>query len=57
MDEFDKQPFTAHLEELRDRMIVAFVAILMGICVYYCVTHLMQRNLPRSDSLDLFDFY
>lgn len=30
MDDLDKQPFTAHLEELRNRMIVAFVAIGVG---------------------------
>jgi len=35
MDEFDKQPFTAHLEELRDRMIKAFVAIGLGFVVAY----------------------
>lgn len=30
MDDLDKQPFTVHLEELRNRMIVAFVAIGVG---------------------------
>lgn len=35
MDDLDKQPFTVHLEELRDRMIVAFVAIGIGFAVAY----------------------
>ncbi len=35
MDDLDKQPFTAHLEELRNRMIVAFVAIGIGFAVAY----------------------
>jgi len=35
MDELDKQPFTAHLEELRNRMIVAFAAIGVGFAASY----------------------
>ncbi len=31
----DKIPFTAHLEELRDRLIVCFVAVGIGFCICY----------------------
>ena len=35
MDEDDKLPFTAHLEELRKRLIVCFIAVAVGFVVSY----------------------
>ncbi len=35
MHEKDKMPFTAHLEELRDRLIVCFAAAGIGFCLCY----------------------
>ena len=35
MDEDDKLPFTAHLDELRKRLIVCFIAVAVGFVVSY----------------------
>jgi len=35
MPEDDKQPFTSHLEELRKRLIICFIAVGVGFCLCY----------------------
>lgn len=35
MPEADKQPFTSHLEELRKRLIICFIAVGIGFCLCY----------------------
>lgn len=51
MDENDKLPFTAHLEELRDRLIRCVIAIAVGFAIAYCfkekLFHILTRPLIR----------
>lgn len=35
INEEEKLPFTAHLEELRERLIVCFIALFIGFCIAY----------------------
>jgi sec-independent protein translocase protein TatC len=51
MDENDKLPFTAHLEELRDRLIRCAIAIAVGFVIAYLfkekLFHILTRPLIR----------
>jgi len=47
MDEDNKLPFTAHLEELRDRLIRCAVAIAVGFAIAYCFKEKLFEILTR----------
>ncbi len=59
MDEESKLPFTAHLEELRKRLIVCFVAVGIGFVISYgfkeylfqILVHPLVKVMPPGDSL------
>lgn len=57
--EEEKIPFTAHLEELRDRLIVCFVAVGIGFCISYIfkeqlfqiLVHPLIKVMEKGDKL------
>jgi len=59
MDDQDKIPFSAHLEELRKRLIICFIAIGVGFVLSYgfkeklfeILTHPLIRVMPSGDKL------
>ncbi len=59
MSELDKQPFTAHLEELRSRLIKASIAVAAGFLLSYAfkeqifdiLTAPLMRVMPHGDHL------
>ena len=59
MTEADKQPFTAHLEELRKRLITCFVAVGIGFVasyafkeqLFYILVAPLQSAMKSGDTL------
>lgn len=59
MNEEDKQPFTSHLEELRKRLIICFVAVGIGFAasyafkekLFYILVAPLQKAMKNGDTL------